>query len=72
MMVSAALIVSLGGLLGLHSFLIASNQSTLEMADLTKNPFNRVRKVFKSQAERRVRDPIKLFVGNQRAARIAK
>ena len=48
MMVSAALILSLGGLFGLHSYLIFSNSSTLEMADLSENPFNRVRKVAKS------------------------
>lgn len=71
MMVSTALILSLGGLFSLHSYLIFSNKSTLEMTDLIDNPFNRVRKVIKSQAEKRERTPIRLFTGTQRAATMA-
>ena len=72
MMVSGALIFSLGGLFGLHSYLIFTNGSTIEMAHLgSGNPFSRTRKVIKTSSERRARDPIRLFVGNQRAARMA-
>lgn len=72
MMVSCALILSLGGLFGLHAYLIASNQSTLEMGQLSDgNPFSKIRRVFKSQAEKRTRDPIRLFVNNARGQRNA-
>jgi len=66
MMASGALIFSLGGLFCLHTYLIVKNQSTIEMANLTEaNPFCRIRKVIKTTAERRARDPIRLFIGAQ-------
>ena len=67
MMVSGALILSLSGLGGLHTYLIATSKSTLEMAQLGEgNPFSRVRKVMKSRAERTSREPIRLFFGKAR------
>lgn len=72
-MVSGALVLSLGGLFGFHSYLIMTNGSTLEIADFDQgNPFKRVRKVFKSQADRQARDPVRLFVGAQRDQRQAR
>ena len=70
MIVSGSLIFSLGGLFGFHSYLIGTNLSTLEMANLTEgNPFNRIRRVMKTVAERRARDPLKLIFGNSRQPR---
>ena len=72
MMVSGALILSLGGLFGLHTYLIATNSSTLEMAYLSAgNPFAKVRKVMKTREERKARDPLRLFVGVARNQRVA-
>lgn len=43
------------------------------MANLDgNNPFNRVKKVMKTAAERRARDPIRLFIGNQRQQQLAR
>ena len=73
MMVSGSLVLSLGGMFGFHAYLILTSGSTLEISQLgSGNPFNRVRKVMKTQAERNARDPIRLFVGTQRAARMAR
>ena len=45
-MLSSALVFSLSGLLGLHSYLIVTNKSTLEMEQLSGgNPFNRTKEV---------------------------
>lgn len=53
MMVACALILSLGVLFGMHTYLIATNTSTLEMDALyAGNPFNRKKRVLKSSAER--------------------
>ena len=53
-MVSLALVLSLGGLLGFHSYLIFNNLSTLEIDQLEDvNVFNHVRKVVKTAAEKR-------------------
>ena len=71
MIVSGALILSLGGLFGFHTYLLATTSSTIEMAHLiVGNPFSKVRKVAKTSSDRKVRDPIRLFVGNQRNARM--
>lgn len=49
MMVSASLVLSLGGMFFFHAYLLATNSSTLEIAQLGQgNPFRRVRKVVKS------------------------
>ena len=54
LMLAGALILSLGGLAGLHGYLIVTNMSTLEMGDLDKvNPFGRTKKVRKLSNERR-------------------
>lgn len=46
MMAATALILSLGGLLGLHTYLILMNGSTIEMGQLGEgNPFNRTKLV---------------------------
>lgn len=53
MMVSGSLVISLGGMFAFHAYLILTNNSTLEVSMLASgNPFNRVRKVMKTQAER--------------------
>ena len=71
--VSSALILSLGGLFFLHFYLMLTNQSTLEMGGLAAgNPFKIVRKVMKTQTERRERDPIRLIVGRTRSANLAR
>ena len=66
MMVSVALIFSLGGLLGLHSYLILTNSSTLEMGQLADgNPFRRTKLVQKTLKDKKTREPLKLFVGKK-------
>ena len=53
MFVSGALILSLGGLFGMHTYIIATNTSTLEMDALfSGNPFSRKKRVLKNQKER--------------------
>jgi hypothetical protein len=53
MFVSGALILSLGALFGMHTYIIATNTSTLEMDALfSGNPFSRKRRVLKNQKER--------------------
>ena len=59
MFLSCALIFSLGSLFGLHTFLIVTNQSTLEMDALAStNPFSRKKTVFKTKKDREQRNPI--------------
>ena len=66
MMLSTALIFSLGGLLGLHTYLILTNQSTLEMGQLADgNPFRRTKLVQKTQADKKAREPLRLFTGRR-------
>ena len=46
LMLSSALVFSLSGLLGLHSYLIVTNKSTLEMEQLSDgNPFKRTKEI---------------------------
>jgi hypothetical protein len=62
MFVACALIFSLGALFGMHTYLLLTNQSTLEMDALySSNPFARKIKVLKTQKERQQRNPIQLF-----------
>ena len=72
MITSGSLVISLSILFGFHMYLIFTNKSTLEMGELLSNPFNRVKKVFKSQADKRIRDPVRLFVGNIREKKTAR
>jgi len=54
MLLSSALSLSLLGLFGMHSYLILTNQSTLEMGMLyNSNPFMRKKRVFMSATERK-------------------
>ena len=54
MFVACALIFSLGGLFGVHTYIIFTNGSTLEMDALYKsNPFSRTKRVFKTKADQR-------------------
>ena len=46
MMVATALVFSLGGLFGVHSYLLLTNKATLEMNQLeVHNPFNRTKNI---------------------------
>lgn len=67
-MTSAALVLSLGGLLGFHSYLLLNNLSTLEIDQLEDlNVYNRIRKVVKTAAEKRAaRGVIKMMFGVRR------
>jgi len=61
---SAALVFSLGGLLGVHTYLLLSNGSTLEMGQLMEhNPFNRTSNVL------RTNKPKKSCFGKRRVSR---
>ena len=72
MMLATALIFSLGGLLGLHTYLILTNQSTLEMSQLADgNPFLRTKLVKKTQADKKIREPLKLFIGKKKPSQRA-
>mmetsp|Transcript_1762 Transcript_1762/g.2702 ORF Transcript_1762/g.2702 Transcript_1762/m.2702 type:complete len:111 (-) Transcript_1762:106-438(-) len=63
-MVSAALVLSLGGLFGFHTYLVVNNLSTLEIDQLEDlNVYKRIRTVIKTASEKRIRDPIKLMFG---------
>ena len=51
-MMSTALIFSLGGLLGMHTYLLMTNKSTLEIGQLDYwNPFNRTKTVVRTKAD---------------------
>ena len=63
-MVSAALVLALGGLFGFHSYLICNNLSTLEIDQLEDvNVYKRIRKVVKTAEDKRKRDPLKIVFG---------
>lgn len=54
MLMSSALALSLLGLLGMHSYILLTNTSTLEMSMLFYgNPFMRKKRVFTTAAERK-------------------
>ena len=54
MMLSASLALSLLGLLGMHTYLVLNNSSTLELSMLMGgNPFMRKKRVTTTAAERK-------------------
>ena len=64
MLMSSALSLSLMGLLGMHTYLILSNTSTLEMGMLfSNNPFMRKKRVFTTATERKQKLPLQLMFG---------
>ena len=65
-LLAGSLTMSLSGLTFFHSFMLAKNWSTIEMANLQEgNPFNRTRKVMKTVKEKQARTPITLIVGRK-------
>lgn len=67
MLFSTALIMSLGGLLSMHTFILVSNNSTLEMSQLWDgNPFAHKRRKILTASERNKKVPLqmKLFGRN--------
>jgi hypothetical protein len=62
MLISSALILSLGGLFGMHTFILVSNLSTLEMNQLLYgNPFMHKRSQVIGPGERRQTGLMRLF-----------
>jgi hypothetical protein len=61
---SGALVFSLGGLLGVHTYLLVNNLSTLEMEQLKPNNcFSNKRRKLLSTSERKQRLPLQLMFG---------
>lgn len=61
MLLTTALIFSLGGLLGMHTYILISNTSTLEMSQLwAGNPFNHRRRKVLTAAERSKKVPLRM------------
>ena len=59
MMLSTALCFSLAGLFVMHTFILITNSSTIEMSELWgDNPFRHTKTVRKTAAERKKRQPL--------------
>lgn len=64
MLMSSALALSLLSLLGMHTYILLNNTSTLELSMLYQsNPFMRKKRVFTTAAERKQRLPLQLMFG---------
>ena len=62
LVISTALIISLSTLLGYHTYLILTHQSTIENSQLSgDNPFAHTKTVQKSNSERKQKKPLQII-----------